>query len=111
MNGIWAEEETLLTDGDGVYRDPNLHFDGQHLLFSWKKSAKDDDFHLYEMDLKTRAVKQLTFGKDMPISKASTCRMRIYFSTLPVAEVRWIAGLPKSAICTSATVKAVICVR
>ena len=63
MNGIWAEEETLLTDEDGVYRDPNLHFDGQHLLFSWKKSAKDDDFHLYEMDLKTRAVKQLTFGK------------------------------------------------
>ena len=63
MNGIWAEEETLLTDEDGVYRDPNLHFDGQHLLFSWKKSAKDDDFHLYEMDLKTREVKQLTFGK------------------------------------------------
>ena len=60
---IWAEEETLLTDEDGVYRDPNLHFDGQHLLFSWKKSAKDDDFHLYEMDLKTREVKQLTFGK------------------------------------------------
>ena len=63
MNGIWAEEETLMTDEDGVYRDPNLHFDGQHLLFSWKKSAKEDDFHLYEMDLKTRDIKQLTFGK------------------------------------------------
>ena len=111
MNGIRAEEETLLTDEDGVYRDPNLHFDGQHLLFSWKKSAKDDDFHLYEMDLKTREVKQLTFGKDTLISKVSICRMRIYFSTLPVAEVRWIAGLPKSAICTSVTVKDVICVR
>lgn len=63
MNGIWAEEETLIADEKGVCRDPNLHFDGQHLLFSWKKSAKEDDFHLYEMDLQTRAVKQLTFGK------------------------------------------------
>lgn len=34
MNGIWAEVETLLTDEEGVVRDPNLHFDGQHLLFS-----------------------------------------------------------------------------
>ena len=63
MNGIWAEVETLLTDEEGVVRDPNLHFDGQHLLFSWKKSCKEDDFHLYEMDLKTREIKQLTFGK------------------------------------------------
>jgi len=63
MNGIWAEVETLLTDEEGVVRDPNLHFDGQHLLFSWKKSRKEDDFHLYEMDLKTREIKQLTFGK------------------------------------------------
>jgi len=49
MNGIWAEVETLLTDEEGVVRDPNLHFDGQHLLFSWKKSRKEDDFHLYEI--------------------------------------------------------------
>ena len=63
MNGIWAEVETMLTDEEGVVRDPNLHFDGQHLLFSWKKSRKEDDFHLYEMDLKTREIKQLTFGK------------------------------------------------
>lgn len=31
--------------------------------FSPKKSRKEDDFHLYEMDLKTREIKQLTFGK------------------------------------------------
>lgn len=62
MNGIWAEEERLLADEDGVLRDPNLHFDGKQLLFSWKKSAKEDDFHLYEMDLATREVKQLTKG-------------------------------------------------
>lgn len=63
MNGIWAEEEPLLSDEDGVFRDPNVHFDGKHLLFAWKKSPKEDDFHLYEMDLTSREVKQLTDGK------------------------------------------------
>lgn len=63
MNGIWAEEEPLLSDEDGVFRDPNVHFDGRHLIFAWKKSPKDDDFHLYEMDLNSREVKQLTRGK------------------------------------------------
>lgn len=62
MNGIWAKEETLLGDDKMVIRDPNLHFDGKHLLFSWKKSAKEDDFHLYEMNLDNREVKQLTTG-------------------------------------------------
>ena len=62
MDGIWGDEETLLSDPDGVFRDPNIHFDGQHVIFAWKKSLKEDDFHLYEMDLKSREVKQLTEG-------------------------------------------------
>lgn len=62
MNGIWAEEETLLESPEGVFRDPDVHFDGRHLLFSWKKSLKEDDFHLYEMDMKSRKLKQLTHG-------------------------------------------------
>ena len=28
-----------------------------------RSPRKEDDFHLYEMDLKTREIKQLTFGK------------------------------------------------
>ena len=62
MNGIWAEEETLLSDSTGVFRDPDIHFDGKHILFSWKKSLKEDDFHLYEMEMPSREVKQLTYG-------------------------------------------------
>lgn len=62
MNGIWAEEELLQADTSGVFRDPDLHFDGRHLLFSWKKSPKEDDFHLYEMDLSTRKTKTITSG-------------------------------------------------
>ena len=62
MNGIWAEEETLLADEDGGFRDLDVHFDGEHLLFAWKKSTLEDDYHLYEMNLKNKEVKQITFG-------------------------------------------------
>ena len=62
MNGIWAEEECLLSDKDGGFRDLDLHFDGEHLLFAWKKSPKEDDYHLYEMNLKNKETRQITFG-------------------------------------------------
>ncbi len=55
-------ETTLLRDEDGVFRDPDVAYDGRRILFSWKKSAREDDYHLYEMDFETRAVRQLTFG-------------------------------------------------
>ncbi len=53
---------TLIEDDDGVIRDPNVSWDGQRILFAWKKSNWLDDYHLYEMDVATRAVRQLTFG-------------------------------------------------
>ena len=31
-------------------------------MFAWKKSDRGDDFHLYEMDVATREMRQLTFG-------------------------------------------------
>lgn len=62
MDGIWAKQTTLLKDTAGVFRDPDVHFDGKHVVFSWKKSAKEDDFHLYEMEFPSRKVKQLTSG-------------------------------------------------
>ena len=60
MDGIWAKEETLLKDTAGVFRDPDVHFDGKHILFAWKKSQKEDDFHLYEMEMPSRKLKQIT---------------------------------------------------
>ncbi len=55
-------ETTLLRDDDGVFRDPDVSYDGRRILFSWKKSAREDDYHLYELDFDTRAVRQLTCG-------------------------------------------------
>ncbi len=57
------EVELLLEAGeDGCIRDPDVHWDGRRILFAWKKSDRNDDYHLYEMDLDTRDVRQLTFG-------------------------------------------------
>jgi hypothetical protein len=54
--------ETLIEDSKGVIRDPDVSYDGQRLLFSWKKSDREDDYHLYEMGLPTRKTRQLTDG-------------------------------------------------
>ncbi|BDD08196.1 hypothetical protein FUAX_06280 [Fulvitalea axinellae] len=54
---------TILKDKKGVFRDPDISFDGTSLLYSHKKGLYDDDYHLYEMDLATKEVKQLTFGE------------------------------------------------
>ena len=54
--------DTLLADPNGVIRDPDVSFDGQCVLFSWKKSDREDDYHLYEMDLHSREIRQLTSG-------------------------------------------------
>jgi len=58
-----VRETTFLDDRDGVFRDPDVSYDGRRILFAWKKSAHGDDYHLYEMDAQTRKVRQLTFGQ------------------------------------------------
>lgn len=55
-------ETVLINDPVGMIRDPELAFDGKSLIFAWKKSDRLDDFHLYRMDLESKAVTQLTFG-------------------------------------------------
>lgn len=60
-DGLW-KETTLLSSTTGCYRDVDVSPDGKRLLFSFKASDRQDDFHLYTMDLATRQVKQLTFG-------------------------------------------------
>ena len=54
-------EDVLIESKKGVLRDPDVSADGTRVLFSWKQSSTDD-YHLYEMILATREVKQLTFG-------------------------------------------------
>lgn len=57
------KREVLLEDKNGTIRDPDVSYDGKKVLFSWKKSAFEDDFHIYEMDLATKKIRQITSGK------------------------------------------------
>ena len=52
--------ETLLEDTDGVIRDVDVSYDGQTILFSWKKSDREDDYSLYEMDTVTGGIRAVT---------------------------------------------------
>lgn len=54
--------EVLLEDKNGAIRDPDVSYDGKKILFSWKKSAYEDDFHIYEMELASRKIRQITEG-------------------------------------------------
>ncbi|HNY26324.1 MAG TPA: hypothetical protein PKH31_02980 [Candidatus Sumerlaeota bacterium] len=60
--GARGKVEVLLESPEGVIRDPDVSPDGKRLLFSWKKSDLNDDYHLYEMDIESRQVRQITEG-------------------------------------------------
>ena len=59
--GERAATPTVLIDSPkGVIRDPDVHWSGSKILFAHKKNLNDDDYHLYELDVKTRQIRQLT---------------------------------------------------
>ena len=62
MKGTTPVVRTLLEDRTGVIRDPDVSYEGDRILFAWKKSDRLDDYHLHEMDLTSGKVRQLTSG-------------------------------------------------
>ncbi|MFI3258749.1 MAG: hypothetical protein R3Y16_01490 [Rikenellaceae bacterium] len=52
---------TLIDSPDGVVRDPEISYDGQKILFSWRKDLKDG-YQIYEMNIDGSDLKQLTFS-------------------------------------------------
>ncbi|MCL2623279.1 MAG: hypothetical protein FWD31_06380, partial [Planctomycetaceae bacterium] len=56
------EERTLISDPNGVIRDPAVSYDGKTIVFAWKKSDRLDDYHLYDYAVDTGEIRQLTFG-------------------------------------------------
>lgn len=62
LDGAFAQTATLVDAPGGVIRDPDVDYDAQHILFSWKKSLREDDYHLYEYEVATGQVRQLTEG-------------------------------------------------
>ena len=62
MNDLFGDVQVLIADSGGVIRDPDVSYDGRRILFAWKKSLNEDDYHLYEMDPATGSTRQLTSG-------------------------------------------------
>ena len=62
IKGTSTSIRSILEDTSGVIRDPDVSFDGEKVLFAWKKSHHEDDYHLYEIDKSGKNLRQLTFG-------------------------------------------------
>lgn len=62
FDGNQVHTRTLVDAPHGMIRDPDVSFDGQRILFAWRKDARDD-FHLYQYEVADGQVRQLTAGK------------------------------------------------
>ena len=62
MEGPYGKVRTLVADPTGAIRDPAVSWDGKRVVFAWKKSLDNDDYHLYELDTTTSQVRQITSG-------------------------------------------------
>ncbi len=51
----------LLTDADGAVRDPQVHYDGDRLLFSYRRGGTEH-YNLYEMNADGTGLRQVTNG-------------------------------------------------
>lgn len=56
-----GERRPLVEDSDGTIRDPAVDYDGQRILFSWRKGGTEH-FHLYTINTDGSGLTQLTAG-------------------------------------------------
>ncbi len=63
LNLRTGELNTLLDDPEGGVRDPQVHYDGQKILFSYRKGGTPT-YHLYEINIDGTGLRQLTDGPD-----------------------------------------------
>jgi len=61
LNVRTGRVRTLLNDPQGSIRDPQVHYDGRKILFSYRKSGQAH-FHLYEVRTDGSGLTQLTAG-------------------------------------------------
>jgi Tol biopolymer transport system component len=61
LNVANDELTVLFDDPDGSIRDPQVHYDGDKILFSYRPGGTDY-FHLYEINVDGGGLRQLTSG-------------------------------------------------
>ena len=52
----------LIDDPKGAVRDPQVHYDANKVIFSYRKGGTDQ-YHLYVIDIDGNNLKQITFGR------------------------------------------------
>ena len=95
--GLYGKVRTLVADPTGAIRDPAVSWDGQRVLFAWKKSLDEDDYHLYELNVASNQVRQITSGRALPITSRPTCPTTTSSSPRRVACRPSIAGGRRSS--------------
>jgi len=53
---------TILESPEGIIRDPELSFEGDKIIFAWRKD-KNDYSHIYEINTDGTGLRQLTFAE------------------------------------------------
>jgi len=61
LNVRTGEVKVLLDARGGSVRDPQVHYDGKKILFSYRK-AGEDNYHLYEINVDGSGLRQITSG-------------------------------------------------
>ena len=80
MNLRTGEVKVLLDDPKGGVRDPQVHYDGQKILMSYRKGGTET-YLLYEINADGSGLKQLTHGPDDDIEPAYLPDGGIVFSS------------------------------
>lgn len=58
-----GQSKVIIEDPKGGIRDPQMHYSGQKILFSYRKGGQHA-FHLYEINIDGTGLRQLTNGPD-----------------------------------------------
>jgi hypothetical protein len=60
MTDYYPKPEPLLEDSEGVIKDPCVSFDGKKVVFAWTKDSDGGGFHIFEIDVATKEIRQIT---------------------------------------------------
>jgi mono/diheme cytochrome c family protein len=81
------EIKTMLDDSEGAVRDPQVHYNGQKIIFSYRPGGTSY-YHLYEINTDGTGMKQLTHGDFDDIEPSYTADGQIIF--VSSRAKRWV---------------------
>lgn len=87
LNLATRELTTLLADPRGGVRDPQVHYDGKKILFSYRKGGTEN-YHLYELDLEAATQGEIPMAENKSLIHAKSQ------SSIPAAKLKQLTDGP-----------------